>query len=110
MNEEEYQAAGNLLALIHGDGGQHIGKVGFVQSCKDAEEKFMSKRIAVDQYQDYFIHLLQSMYEGTWVKNPIDYFKDCMFVVAMRLSKGDLELAKKIKEVAKDPNEVKKLL
>ena len=108
--KKEMQAAGNLLALIHGDGGQHIEEVGFIQACKYAEEKFISKQMSIDQYKDYFIHLLHSMYTGLLIKNPTDYFKDCMFVVAMRLAEGDLELAKKIKEIAKDPMEVRKLL
>ena len=32
-----YKAALDLLAVIHRDGGQHTGEVGFVQACKDAE-------------------------------------------------------------------------
>lgn len=35
---EERRAVLNLLAVIHGDGGQHTGKVGLIQSCKDAEK------------------------------------------------------------------------
>jgi len=31
-------AALNLLAVMHGDGGHHTERVGFVQSCKDAEQ------------------------------------------------------------------------
>ena len=30
-------AARNLLAVLHGDGGHHTERVGFVQSCEDAE-------------------------------------------------------------------------
>lgn len=76
----------------------------------DARKEYLELKSGIDKYKDYFIHLLQSMNEGTWVKNPVDHLKDCMFVVAMRLSEGDLELAKKIKDVAKDPMEVRKLL
>jgi hypothetical protein len=35
--EADRDAALNLLAVMHGDGGHHTEKVGFVQSCKDAE-------------------------------------------------------------------------
>lgn len=31
--------AKNLLARIHGDGGQHQDRVGFDQGCKDAEDR-----------------------------------------------------------------------
>ena len=34
----ELDAAHNLLAVMHGDGGHHTSKVGFAQSCKDAEK------------------------------------------------------------------------
>lgn len=31
-----HKAARDLLAVIHRDGGHHIGKVGFIQACEDA--------------------------------------------------------------------------
>ena len=34
----DIKAALDLLAVIHRDGGQHTNEVGFVQSCKDAED------------------------------------------------------------------------
>lgn len=33
----QFEAIGDLLAVIHRDGGQHTREVGMVQSCKDAE-------------------------------------------------------------------------
>jgi len=33
----QFEAIGDLLAVIHRDGGQHTSEVGTVQSCKDAE-------------------------------------------------------------------------
>ena len=36
--EAAIDAAKNLLAVIHRDGGHHTDKVGFIQSCKDAEQ------------------------------------------------------------------------
>jgi len=33
----ERDAAANLLAVIHGDGGHHTASVGFARSCVDAE-------------------------------------------------------------------------
>lgn len=36
--EAEVNAAKNLLAVMHRDGGHHTDKVGFIQSCKDAEQ------------------------------------------------------------------------
>lgn len=44
----ELEDAGNLLALIHRDGGQHIGKVGWKQACKDAEAKVSTERAEVE--------------------------------------------------------------
>ena len=42
----DIHAALNLLAVLHRDGGHRTGRVGFVQSCKDAEaerHKFMGE-------------------------------------------------------------------
>jgi hypothetical protein len=36
-------AAGQLLAVIHGDGGHHTEAVGFKQSCLDAELKWYER-------------------------------------------------------------------
>ena len=38
--EDQLTAAQNLLARIHGDGGHHQDKVGFLQGCTDAETKY----------------------------------------------------------------------
>lgn len=37
QGKDEKQAAENLLAVLHRDGGHHTGKVGFIQSCRDGE-------------------------------------------------------------------------
>ncbi len=39
MTNSERQAALNLLAVMHRDGGHHTARVGFVQSCLDAETR-----------------------------------------------------------------------
>ena len=39
-----HRAALDLLAVIHRDGGQHTGEVGFVQACKDAEAVVLKLR------------------------------------------------------------------
>lgn len=38
------EVAGNLLAVIHRDGGHHTHREGFEQSCKDAEKVVLAER------------------------------------------------------------------
>jgi hypothetical protein len=42
--EAERDAAANLLAVIHRDGGHHTGSVGFARSCADAEAAVLQDR------------------------------------------------------------------
>ena len=43
MNKKIKQALSNLLAVMHGDGGHHEGKVGTLQAIKDAEALLHNK-------------------------------------------------------------------
>ena len=107
MNEKEYQAAGNLLALIHRDGGHYLENVGFLNSCKDAEHKIISERMVIAEYERRLILLLKSLDTATRIK---DHVKDSLFSCALILAKGDMELAKKIRDAVDDLDEVRKLL
>lgn len=42
--ENDLKKANDLLAIVHGDGGQYTGKVGFDQSCKDAASVYYKLR------------------------------------------------------------------
>ena len=58
-DEEILPALGNLLAVIHGDGGQHTGAVGFLRSCSDAEQKFNALRSSL---RDLLEHIEDNRY------------------------------------------------
>jgi len=45
----ERNAAANLLAVIHRDGGHHTGSVGFSRSCADAEAAVLQDRTERDK-------------------------------------------------------------
>ena len=49
MRQPLRQDAGNLLARIHRDGGHHTEKVGFKQSCLDAEQEWIALRAEVER-------------------------------------------------------------
>ena len=44
-------AALDLLAVIHRDGGHHTNEVGFVQSCKDAEDVFYEMLMKIEKME-----------------------------------------------------------
>ena len=50
-------ALGNLLAVIHGDGGHHQSAVGTVQACKDAESVVARFRLERDSARAYACHV-----------------------------------------------------
>jgi hypothetical protein len=45
-------AVGNLLAVLNGDGGHHLAKVGLVQAAKDAEARYVALSCEVDNFVD----------------------------------------------------------
>lgn len=45
------QAVGNLLAVIHGDGGHYLAKVGLEQACIDAEAVVTQLRKEISNLQ-----------------------------------------------------------
>jgi hypothetical protein len=42
------QEAGNVLAIIHRDGGHHQCRVGFKQACRDAIDVIIAERTTID--------------------------------------------------------------
>jgi len=46
---KDIEAANNLLAVLHRDGGEHTAAVGFIQSCKDGEQVLHSLLLEIDQ-------------------------------------------------------------
>jgi len=49
LNTPEGRAAvGNLLAVLNGDGGHHLAKVGLVQAAKDAEAHYHDALLRFD--------------------------------------------------------------
>jgi len=46
--ETAEQREGNLLAVIHGDGGHHMARVGVDQSSIDAAKKWYDAKAALD--------------------------------------------------------------
>lgn len=46
--DAEIQAAKELLAILHGDGGHHTNDVGFILSCKDAMQNHWANRVSND--------------------------------------------------------------
>lgn len=62
----EMDAALNLLAVIHRDGGHHTGDVGFTQSCDDARAAWyalMTMIEAADHQKELLAHLF-ALVEG----------------------------------------------
>ena len=58
--------AGNLLAVLHGDGGHHIDRVGWEQACLDGRSvyhKLLRARAVVDAARA----LRDSGYDGPWI-------------------------------------------
>jgi len=45
---DKIQQAGNLLAVIHHDGGHHINAVGWKQACEDAKKDVIATRTELD--------------------------------------------------------------
>jgi hypothetical protein len=57
----ERDAAANLLAVIHGDGGHHTASVGFARSCVDAEAVVLQDRTARNEARDAFDTVISLM-------------------------------------------------
>ena len=65
----ERDAAANLLAVIHRDGGHHTVSVGFARSCVDAEVVVLQDRMARDEARavtDAMIERAREAYRNAW--------------------------------------------
>lgn len=54
---DKIQLAGNVLATIHRDGGQHITKVGWDKACYDAVKVVVEMRLEIEKLRyalDYY--------------------------------------------------------
>jgi hypothetical protein len=51
-HEAELAAVHNLLAVVHGDGGQHVQGVGIERACKEGENIYHSLRAEVERLKD----------------------------------------------------------
>ena len=69
LNTPEGRAAvGNLLAVLNGDGGHHLAKVGLVQAAKDAEARYYDLWMRLDALSfevDNFVDTVERA-DGYW--------------------------------------------
>lgn len=54
LQDDEYRAIRNLLALIHGDNGDYASKHGLLDACEDAK-LIIDKLKIINDYQSYII-------------------------------------------------------
>ena len=64
MSSEAPSCVGDLLAVIHGDGGHHLLEHGLERSCLDAEKVVTDLRISVAAWQESYDTLVHS--EDPW--------------------------------------------
>ena len=58
------QCVGDLLAVIHGDGGHYLAEHGLEKACKDAEKEVVSLRMSVSALEESHRILIES--EDPW--------------------------------------------
>lgn len=59
MTSKEDQIIGNLLAVIHGDGGRHYQKHGLEESCQIAQDLIVATRTELDQAQHQLFQIMK---------------------------------------------------
>lgn len=70
--EAQLAEAGNLLAVIHRDGGHHTGAVGFVRSCQDAQATVLERVQEIDRVTG---ELAEARKDGDRLDHVIDNFE-----------------------------------
>ena len=76
----ERNACLDLLAIIHGDGGQYTGEHGVEKSVEDAIEKIISKQIQIEELKGTveFVWKHLPMLEASWdgKSDPLEFALD----------------------------------
>jgi len=63
FSKEAEQAIGDLLAVIHGDGGHHTETHGWKKACEDAREEVNKMRLTIEMLRGDVHNLQEALNE-----------------------------------------------